>query len=336
MDFHPYAASYPMLAGADYEAFRADIAANGIREPVLFRIVNGGERQGLDGRNRRRAAADLGIACPEALVRIPDDQVEAFIDSLNLHRRHLTVEQQQAKRRARVERVATSRTGGKSIRTIAEEERVSKSQIERDLEEAGQVSPPGTPDLEASGETPVSPAPDDSTVKGRDGKEYPASQPPKPLCDRCKRVGPVKNCSMCKELRGKPAAEPDSDKPDDAPPVDAFGTPIPKSLRATFCDPWIQSALDTLAVVEAQLRKAKLADGMNKRKGKYPFFTAKDFIDGCGFAQQYLDDLVEHLKQFRPAGVCPACDGAKCAECKMSGLVPRDLHAKLKAKRRKT
>ncbi len=71
---------------------------------------------------------------------------------------------------------------------------------------------------------------------------------------------------------------------------------------------------------------------MNKRAKHYPFFEAKDFVDGYGFATNYIDDLIAHLRDKRPAGVCPCCEGAGCGECRNSGLVPRDLYKTLKAK----
>ena len=92
MEFHPYATGYPPLEDDEHEALKADIANNGVREPVKFRLVDG-KKQYLDGRNRLRACDDLGIPCPVQLVEVEDAHVEDYIDSLNLHRRHLTREQ---------------------------------------------------------------------------------------------------------------------------------------------------------------------------------------------------------------------------------------------------
>jgi hypothetical protein len=76
MDFHPYAKTYPELDGADYEAFRADIlASGGPREPVKYRVLKDGTKQGLDGRNRIKACNDLKIPCPEEYVQVEDEIV---------------------------------------------------------------------------------------------------------------------------------------------------------------------------------------------------------------------------------------------------------------------
>jgi hypothetical protein len=93
MKFHPYAEMYPLLEGEEFEGFKADIAARGVREALKYRMVNG-KKEGLDGRNRLRACTELGLPCPEEEVSVEDAEVEHFIDSLNLHRRHLTREQQ--------------------------------------------------------------------------------------------------------------------------------------------------------------------------------------------------------------------------------------------------
>jgi transposase len=160
------------------------------------------------------------------------------------------------------------------------------------------------------------------------------------LCERCKRAQRVgqevtKNCPMCKELRGgRPVStHKKSGKQEKEAPVDAFGVEIPKRCRAAFKDPWIQDAIDTIAVVEEKIRKARLADGMQKRAKHYPFFVPKDFVDGVGFVMNNLDDLLSHLKRFRPAAVCPDCEGKGCATCRLSGWVPREIYENLQAKR---
>lgn len=87
--------------------------------------------------------------------------------SLNLFRRHMTAEEQQEARAGRIARVAASRAAGKSIRTIAAEEQVSKTQVAKDLED-----------------NPAAPRP--ATVTGRNGVAYPGRRKrPRP------RTGPA-------------------------------------------------------------------------------------------------------------------------------------------------
>jgi hypothetical protein len=84
MEFHELANVFPLLEGKEYADLKADVKANGVREPAWT-------YQGklIDGRNRYRACQDLGLELP---TREWDGNgsLAAFILSLNLHRRHLT------------------------------------------------------------------------------------------------------------------------------------------------------------------------------------------------------------------------------------------------------
>ncbi len=84
---HPAANIFPMLDGPAYEALKADIFANGVREPIVnYR------GQLLDGRNRLKACKELGIEPMEAELDEDTDPV-AYVLSANLHRRHLLTSQ---------------------------------------------------------------------------------------------------------------------------------------------------------------------------------------------------------------------------------------------------
>lgn len=87
MQAHPAAEIFPMMSGADFDALVADIRDNGQREPII--IYDG---QILDGRNRYRACEMLGIKlATEQWDR--KGTPEAFVISMNLHRRHLNESQ---------------------------------------------------------------------------------------------------------------------------------------------------------------------------------------------------------------------------------------------------
>jgi hypothetical protein len=84
MQFHEVANFFPLMQGREYEALKADIAANGLREAMWT-------YQGkiIDGRNRFRVCQETGMP---ARFREWDGNgsLVAFVVSLNLHRRHLT------------------------------------------------------------------------------------------------------------------------------------------------------------------------------------------------------------------------------------------------------
>jgi len=85
--WHPYADLFPWIEGAALAEFDADIAANGVRQPIVF--LDG---KILDGRNRYMAARKAGIDYPRCDY-IGSDPL-GFVVSLNLKgRRHLTESQ---------------------------------------------------------------------------------------------------------------------------------------------------------------------------------------------------------------------------------------------------
>lgn len=84
-EFHEVANIFPLMQGEEFDALKADIAANGLREPVWLHT----DGRIIDGRNRYRACCELGI---EPMYRTWDGNgsLVSFVVSLNLHRRHLS------------------------------------------------------------------------------------------------------------------------------------------------------------------------------------------------------------------------------------------------------
>jgi|GEM_PF-341677 len=89
LELHPLCTLFPRLAGPEFEALKADIIANGQREPITVH-----EGFVLDGGNRYCACIEAGIE-PEIKLFAGADPV-SFVLSANLHRRHLTPGQQAA------------------------------------------------------------------------------------------------------------------------------------------------------------------------------------------------------------------------------------------------
>ena len=86
MNLHSLCTIFPKLDSLAFEALRADILANGLRNPII--IKNG---EVIDGQNRLQACKDLGIE-PRFEEYAGDDLVE-FVLAQNLHRRHLSAGQ---------------------------------------------------------------------------------------------------------------------------------------------------------------------------------------------------------------------------------------------------
>lgn len=84
---HPAAELFPLIQGDDFEELVADVAANGLLEPIW--LTSDGAL--LDGRNRVRACHRTGTQVSTRTYEGSDPV--GFVVSLNLKRRHLTTGQ---------------------------------------------------------------------------------------------------------------------------------------------------------------------------------------------------------------------------------------------------
>jgi hypothetical protein len=86
LTFHTAAKIFPEMNQVDYEALKADIVTNGLRERIVIH-----EDQILDGRHRYRACCEAGVE-PSFRQHEGADPV-AFVRSMNLHWRQLNASQ---------------------------------------------------------------------------------------------------------------------------------------------------------------------------------------------------------------------------------------------------
>lgn len=86
-EFHEVAKIFPMMEGQEFEDLKADIAANGLIEPIWLH-----EDRIIDGRNRYLACVETGIE-PRFRGWNGNGSLVSFVVSLNLKRRHLNSSQ---------------------------------------------------------------------------------------------------------------------------------------------------------------------------------------------------------------------------------------------------
>jgi hypothetical protein len=84
LQLHPVVNLFPPMAEDEYEALKADLAANGQQEAIWLH-----DGRVIDGRNRLRACTELGIE-PKTKEWDGTGSPVKFVVSVNLHRRHLT------------------------------------------------------------------------------------------------------------------------------------------------------------------------------------------------------------------------------------------------------
>ncbi|PPV04723.1 hypothetical protein XBLMG947_4086 [Xanthomonas bromi] len=88
-ELHPLCTLFPRLASAQFDTLREDIAANGLRHPIV--LLDG---MVLDGGNRYRACVEAGVE--PTFTEFTGGNIVSFVLSSNLHRRHLSAGQQAA------------------------------------------------------------------------------------------------------------------------------------------------------------------------------------------------------------------------------------------------
>lgn len=89
LELHPLCTLFPRLAGAEFQALVDDIAANGLRQPIITH-----DGMILDGGNRYRACLEAGVK--PTFSKFSGGNLVSFVLSANMHRRHLSPGQQAA------------------------------------------------------------------------------------------------------------------------------------------------------------------------------------------------------------------------------------------------
>lgn len=144
VQWHPYADVFPWIEGPAFEDLKADIAKNGVLDPIVFL----GEYI-LDGRNRYMAARDLGIEYPR--VEYTGDDPLGFVIAKNLARRHLT-DRQRADVAAKLSKLPRGRPAeNPSIGGITAEQAAKLMDVPvKAVERAKAIQEHGAPELQAA------------------------------------------------------------------------------------------------------------------------------------------------------------------------------------------
>ena len=88
-ELHPLCTLFPRLSGAEFTSLCDDIAANGLRSPIVLH-----DGMILDGGNRYRACLEAGV--DPVFTEFDGGNLVSFVLSVNLHRRHMSAGQQAA------------------------------------------------------------------------------------------------------------------------------------------------------------------------------------------------------------------------------------------------
>jgi hypothetical protein len=241
---HPLSAEYK-----DIGKRARKLMLEGLRQygNIDGRCVDLYEGKVIDGWQFYGCLIELDIKPTFREVVLPEGMaIEEWVTIKQEARRHETQEAAMDRADKRRKRVAEMRSQGKSTREIAEEEGISNSQAQRDVDATKENSQSGAPggapeesDNDASTKSSEETPKPSEKVIGRDGKTYDAEKPI--LCRRCSGMErPVLNCPQCAEAAREAAA---ARKKRGRKPGSGSK---PKSGSVVFDDQRIQKGIDRL------------------------------------------------------------------------------------------
>lgn len=285
MKWHPFSLTFPLLEGEEYQAFKDGIRAKRSikRNPIFYRVLPDGSKEGLDGRNREKVCDECGIDKTMAEVKVSNDDVIDFIIEQNLRRRHMDA----ASRKAIVKQLSQQ---GDSTRIIAEKVGTSQGTVARDLE--------GSTESNDSV---------DSAEQGKNGQVFCKDKKTRPA------TGHKKGGRKPKETGHPPTGPSDADETV-IERKDALGHMVPEGCLEAFSILEKFEAMDSLC---RQLQKgiddiSTLPGGEHLRRCLTPTGSEEKTIN----KHDALNQLKRDLKFRRPYSICPACKGKGGKSCK--------------------
>ena len=304
----------PELDTHELANLEASIAADGCQQSGIVGVLPDGSKILVDGHNRKKICADLKVAFPSIEKAFPNrDSITEWVVNNQLGRRNLTDEQRTyylgLQYRQNRKKPTNSPSGhfvptvgntGLTSENIAITADVSGKTVKRAaaFSEAVDAMPKDEKKIVLSGQSGLTKA---EITKGK--KVI--------LCERCTRVGAIKDCVGCVEARraAKKAKKDAKQKPPSEPESD--GPPEPDEPPAAPCDgngvPWKGHALVAIEVApkfkEMSRQLSKMAKAIvDDESLRLYTFSMQSVIAGIRTLQATLLDAL-------PAYVCPYCDG---------------------------
>lgn len=326
---HEYAEIFPLAdEGQEFDEFVKDIKENGQAEPIL-------KYKGLilDGRRRERACWRAGVKPKFKEFKGDDGEALTLVISKNLHRRHLgtgdrAIIAAKVAKMPRPSKKSPASSEAASQGAAADALNVSRSSVQR----AKIVIEGGTKKLISAVRDKTITLTDASSIAKlphkaqnkavklvREDKAKTVHEAAYPLCDRCKDVGKIDDCTACLDLHERfvSGKKEKPKKPDHY--KDTAGIIVPARLMPVF------EAVDLFTKAQSQLnglaKTCKLIE-------KTPAWGAKR-VDPSKqhFKKFYLvfRDAREQLAALAPELVCGMCEGDGCAKCNDLGWLTHEM-----------
>lgn len=213
----------PRLTADEYIELEQSIRDDGVLVPIIVSE----DGQIVDGHHRAEIARVHGLECPRVVKHGTETELRTFAYSLNLHRRHLSREQKRELigESLRSDPQLSNREHGKRVGA----HKNTVDDVRDDLESTGQI------------------AQSDTRTSG-DGRERPASQPPRPSPE----VAPGLTADDLDELQAPPRGERET-----VPPADEASAPEQPEQDYGALDKSLSDAMaDTAATFQLNWARA--------------------------------------------------------------------------------
>lgn len=292
---HPVCELFPLMNKSDFEALKADIQQNGIREPVVF--WNGWL---IDGKNRLLACEELGIECPRSEWD-GRGSVVAWAVSRNLRRRHLTTSERAIIAQQMLDLIkAESKAGRRKAHDpeAASTDKKADSESKNAIFEIGPIGP-------------ICDLPDNRKATAIAAAAVGVSRTTVTRARRIAQAAPEKIEEIREGKKTVHAAEKEviAESRAASAPVDGEGRAVTdENLWPVFNDSRHKELLRDIQRVRKQLKE--LADAI---VGVFVPFSQID---------AHLQAASSAIKFSRPYAPCPACKHG-CKACKDSRWVPK-------------
>jgi hypothetical protein len=103
---------------------------------------------------------------------------------------------------------------------------------------------------------------------------------------------------------------------------DETGKKVPDNLRDVFSDPALAVLVSELTMWRDAARTTGWPDKAKKLAAHNPYLQPSKLIEHMEAARREIQICIDAMTCGVPFGVCRACGGTGCPECRQSGFLP--------------
>jgi hypothetical protein len=315
-DAHPAAEILPWMSDDELVSLRDDIAEKGQLHDI-DRLA--GTELLIDGRNRELACVMAGITPRYREREMTEEEIDAYVFSANVPRRHLDTSQRAmaAARLVRRGRGRPAKSGtGAGLTQVAASKLLDVS--ERSVRSAVAVDDVDT-------------GLGDKVMEGKIDVKTAAQVAKLPKKERAKVAKAADPKKKAKEVLAAEAAAQvheevtgDRDKTNQLI-KDGLGVYVPRGLADTFGDPMLTDCIARIKAAHRELASIEkhILSTLSKKGEFWPYALYGEAAQSLAESADRAAEAFAQLEAGVPFCVCPKCKGEGCADCRNSGAWPK-------------